>query len=926
MELESTLDEPAEPGLPRGPKPLATWPRIAGYRIEGAIGAGATGTVYRAIQEAVDRPVAVKVLHAEHSGNARIVRRLVREARTLARLKHPGIVGAIDMGQSEGRWWFAMELVEGQSLSERLRSGGPLSEREALRLFLPLAEAVEHLAEHGVVHRDIKPANILLEGGDNRGSRLGRPRLADLGLAFAEADPGITGEGSLLGTPHYVSPEQARDPTDVGTPSDLWALGATMFHAVCGRPPFVGPSVAEVLAAVLHARVPDPRSLAPELSPGFVLVLRKCLTRSTDQRYRTARELIADLELLRERRAPRVRRAELDPLAASPRPAWRSPRLILLVAGSLALGALLAGVYLERSEPEPSQAAPAARQATFAPLEPLLARARSAPAELGPALSELEALRSAVPSEAGQSWWEAREELGALLRDALARLRQELQIRFDSTLASGDLRAAAAQLATGPDERLRALTGMERAALPEAREAELAGWWAELERRLDQAGERARSGAQASLLRRFEDLIEPEAQSLWDSGRWDSALLRLELEPQQWLREAGLDPDRWPEALQAAAVQDVESRARRLWNARFALWLEAQEQLLAAVERAPREALSSLDLDSAFEERLTDLEARLEAAQAAAGIAPLELPRQGRRRLEQARQAARSELAAGFAAGVLMRARDALALRVDCLAPAWLAVRRPLMAGAELRDLERRLLARERDLSRAEAEAVGAPDLSAERRELAEMRLILSAALAELEGTESLLAAAEEGLRASLGQRGLWVVPFGAGGVPLEGTLAAGADPRLDGFQLRVDTGQVYPLSFERLDAEDLVRLARASRGATRVEIELSAGLLFLREGRRSAAAEALSGAGSSTSPLRARLSERLLAGAPWADPGAERALLWLGDASGPEALERRDRQGARALLRLLLERYSGDARVGLQRPALEARLAALGE
>jgi hypothetical protein len=283
-------------------------------------------------------------------------------------------------------------------------------------------------------------------------------------------------------------------------------------------------------------------------------------------------------------------------------------------------------------------------------------------------------------------------------------------------------------------------------------------------------------------------------------------------------------------------------------------------------------------------------------------------------------------LAAGFAAGVLMRARDALALRVDCLAPAWLAVRRPLMAGAELRDLERRLLARERDLSRAEAEAVGAPDLSAERRELAEMRLILSAALAELEGTESLLAAAEEGLRASLGQRGLWVVPFGAGGVPLEGTLAAGADPRLDGFQLRVDTGQVYPLSFERLDAEDLVRLARASRGATRVEIELSAGLLFLREGRRSAAAEALSGAGSSTSPLRARLSERLLAGAPWADPGAERALLWLGDASGPEALERRDRQGARALLRLLLERYSGDARVGLQRPALEARLAALGE
>ena len=926
MELESTLDEPAGSGPRRGPQPLATWPRIAGYRIEGAIGAGATGTVYRAIQEAVDRPVAIKVLHAEHSGNARIVRRLVREARTLARLKHPGIVGAIDMGQSEGRWWFAMELVEGQSLSERLRSGGPLSEREALRLFLPLAEAVEHLAEHGVVHRDIKPANILLEGGDNRGGRLGRPRLADLGLAFAEADPGITGEGALLGTPHYVSPEQARDPTDVSTQSDLWALGATLFHAVCGRPPFVGPSLAEVLAAVLHARVPDPRSLAPDLSPGFVLVLRKCLTRSTEQRYRTARELIADLELLRERRAPRVRRGELEPLAAPPRPAWRSPRLALLVAGSLVAGALLAGVLLERPGQAPSQPAPAASQSTFAPLEPLLARARNAPGELGPALSELEALRSAVPSAAGQSWWEAREELGGLLRDALARLRQEQQLSFETALGSGDLRAAAAQLALGPEERLRALTGLDRAALPAAREAELAGWWADLEQRLAQAEERARAGAQAALLHRFEALVEPEAQSLWDSGRWDSALARLELEPQQWLREAGLDPSRWPEALQMAAVQEVENRARRLWNSRFAAWLEAQEQLLAGVERASEETLSGLDLDSAYAERLRDLEARLESAQAAAGIAPGELPRQGRRRLEQARQAARAELAAGFAAGVAARAREGLALRVDCLAPAWLAVRRPLVASAELRDFERRLSARERDLSAASAEADGARSLAPERQELALLRALLGAALGELEATEALLAAAEEGLRASLGQRGQWVVPFGAGGVPLEGILAAGADPRLDGFQLRVDNGQVYPLSFERLDAEDLVRLARESASSNRAELELGAGLLLLREGRRPAAAEALSRAGASTSPLRARLSEGLLAGTPWADPGAERALLWLGDASQPEALERHDRPGARALLRLLLERYSGDARVGLLRPALEARLAALGE
>lgn len=924
MELESTLHEPAEPGPRRGPVPLASWPRIPGYRLEGAIGAGATGTVYRAIQEAVDRPVAIKVLHAEHSGNARIVRRLVREARTLARLKHPGIVGAIDMGQCEGRWWFAMELVEGQSLSERLRSGGPLSEREALRLFLPLAEAVEHLSDHGVVHRDIKPANILLEGSDERSSRLGRPRLADLGLAFAEADPGITGEGSLLGTPHYVSPEQARDPTDVGTQSDLWALGATIFHAVAGRPPFVGQSVAEVLAAVLHARIPDPRSLAPQLSPGFVLVLRKCLTRSTELRYRTARELIADLELLRERRAPRVRRASLDPLAAPARPAWRSPGSLLLVGASSIAGALLAAGLLQRSEPAPIDV-PRAPAVTFAPLEQLVARARSSPGELGLALAELEGLRSAVPSEASQLWWDAREALNGLLRDALLGLRQERQARFEAALSSGDLAAAAAELEPGFEQRLRAATGLERSALPAPRESELTAWWAELELRLDQAQERARAGAQGALLRRFEALIEPEARTLWTSGRWDSALARLELEPEAWLREAGLDPDRWPKALQLSAVQEVEGRARRLWNTWFAHWLDAQAQMLGAVERAPREALADLTFESGFAARLADFEARLAAAQAAAGVAPGELPRQGRGRLEQAQSAARAELAASFAAGVLERAREGCELRVDCLAPAWLAARRPALAAEALREFELCLQQRESDLLAA-AELAAAPTaLAAERQGLAALRGRIQAAKAEAEATEALLVAAEQGLRACLGQRGLWVVPFGAGGVPLEGVLAAGADPRSDGFQLRVDNGQAYPLSFERLDPEDLVRLARSSRAAPRAELELGAGLLLLREGRRAAAAEALSRAGTGDSPLRTRLSTGLLGGPVLGDPGAERALLWLGPADQPQALERRDQAGARALLQLLLERFSGDARVGLSRPALEARLSALG-
>ena len=151
--------------------------KIPGYRIEGVLGRGATGIVYSAVQLAVDRPVAIKVLHADLVGTGRAIRRLQREARTAARLAHPGIISAIDMGERDGRWWYAMELVEGISLAERLAERGPLTEREALRLFCPLCDALQHLYEGGVVHRDIKPANILI-------NERGRARLVDLGLAF----------------------------------------------------------------------------------------------------------------------------------------------------------------------------------------------------------------------------------------------------------------------------------------------------------------------------------------------------------------------------------------------------------------------------------------------------------------------------------------------------------------------------------------------------------------------------------------------------------------------------------------------------------------------------------------------------------------------------------------------------------------------
>ena len=291
--------------------------------------------------------------------NHRAVRRLKREARLAARLAHPSIISAIDMGVQDGRWWYAMELVEGVSLLRRIAErGSAVTERECLRLFSPLCDALQHAHEVGVVHRDIKPANVLVDGR-------GRARLVDLGLAMGQNDPGDHEHRSTLGTPHYVSPEQARDPSQADIRSDIWSVGATMYHAVCGRPPFSleeeeGGGVAEVLSRVLYQPVVDPREYAGELSKGFSLLLRKCLTRDPGERYQEPWELVADIETLRERRRLDLRGSQVDAFA-SRRPAWLG-RAGWLAAAILAIAAtwlLTARPWEDRAGGRDDVAAPA---------------------------------------------------------------------------------------------------------------------------------------------------------------------------------------------------------------------------------------------------------------------------------------------------------------------------------------------------------------------------------------------------------------------------------------------------------------------------------------------------------------------------------------------------------------------------------------
>ena len=519
-------------------------PEIPGFVITGVLGRGATGVVYRARQEAVDREVALKALHPHLVTNVRAVKRLKREARLAARLAHPSIISSIDMGEVDGLWWYAMELVEGVPLSRRIAERGALTEREVLRLFSPLCDALQHAHEVGIVHRDIKPANILIDGR-------GRARLVDLGLAVGRNDPSITRTGATLGTPHYVSPEQARDPAQADIRSDLWSLGATMYHAVCGRPPFQpdgeGPGgVAEVLARVLHERVEDPRALAPGLSRDFALMLRKCLTRDPAQRYQEPWELVADIERLRERRRLDLRGSQLDPYASRRPRWWRGARAGALIA--VAVG--LTWAFTARPWEAPAAPEETTREASLEDWPELLAVdqafARGALSHAA-ALAELEGPASrGLPAAARRLHDQLSVDLKRDLADRARRCLQESEDASAGRLAVHDFDGAADAAEGGLDARLSAATGFSAvSALPEgAVRLGAEAWRREQLERVREARGRARSLAAAGLRNAYPEVVGRRVASLLAASRWRDAMDLLD-EPTAaaWLELPGLELD-----------------------------------------------------------------------------------------------------------------------------------------------------------------------------------------------------------------------------------------------------------------------------------------------------------------------------------------------------------------------------------------------
>ncbi len=259
---------------------------MAGCRILEQIGRGAMARVYRAKHIALNRLVAVKIL-SSISKNPAVVKSLLSEARSIARLEHPNIVQVHDVGYARGYFYIVMQLLEGKSLSNRLRDGHPLIEDECLSIIMDVAEGLAAAHEKGIIHRDIKPDNIML-------SEKGRAKITDFGLAQDQEGPQAKSR-AIAGTPFYMSPEQWRGSTS-DPRTDLYSLGIILYRMMTGKLPFVGDDIREMMRQHVKVIPKRPQSVNSSISNGLDAVIRKMVSKTPERRYQSANALLSDLK------------------------------------------------------------------------------------------------------------------------------------------------------------------------------------------------------------------------------------------------------------------------------------------------------------------------------------------------------------------------------------------------------------------------------------------------------------------------------------------------------------------------------------------------------------------------------------------------------------------------------------------------------
>ena len=281
--------------------------QLPGYQILAKLGAGAMATVFKARQISLDRLVAIKVLPRQLSENREYVERFYKEGKAAARLNHPNIVQAIDVGEAGGYHYFVMEYVEGHTLWDELQGGKKFTEKKAVEIVLQVARALHHAHAQGLIHRDIKPKNIMI-------TPAGAVKLADMGLARAVADveAAQAEAGKAFGTPYYISPEQIRGELDIDFRADIYSLGATLYHLLTGQLPFDAPTPAAVMHKHLKEPLVPPDHVNTALSTGIGEVVEVMMAKDRARRYASTADLLVDLEAIAAGRPPLQARKQID--------------------------------------------------------------------------------------------------------------------------------------------------------------------------------------------------------------------------------------------------------------------------------------------------------------------------------------------------------------------------------------------------------------------------------------------------------------------------------------------------------------------------------------------------------------------------------------------------------------------------------------
>lgn len=270
--------------------------RIRGYEIFTKIGEGGLGLVFKSRQLSMGRIVALKVLHKKWLSDEEFKKRFLLEARLVGRLSHQNLIQVIDVGKDQDSYYFSMEYIDGRTVEDRIDQDGPLPLDKALDITTQVLRAVKYIWGRKIVHRDIKPGNIML-------TKNGLAKLGDFGFVKSKFDAILSTEGEVLGTPDYISPEQAMGHENIDVRSDIYSLGITLYHMVTGRPPYEG-SGSQVMRKHVVEALPSPKTLNPDIPDSICHIIEKMTAKEPDDRYLSPDELFEDLELIRIGREP----------------------------------------------------------------------------------------------------------------------------------------------------------------------------------------------------------------------------------------------------------------------------------------------------------------------------------------------------------------------------------------------------------------------------------------------------------------------------------------------------------------------------------------------------------------------------------------------------------------------------------------------